>query len=195
MELFMVSLLTLRLQDLYLISMSFKIEVRKKENLGKLDPEDERTDEAIWTIYPDYSGYEFELIFSYFSINLDFRGDLYSIYGDVVKMLTKIRAGEKKFSWSFLSSTFTAKGEISVTEDQILFAPRWIVVAMKDRNGNIVEAADYRSYEHVHELDKNYFLNEWDQMLLGVARDLKKVGYENLEDFDYLSDLLKKYGE
>ena len=175
--------------------MSFKIEVRKKENLGKLDPEDKRTDDAIWSTYPDLDD-NFCLKFSDFTIELNFRGDLPIIYKDVIKILMNVKAGERKFFWSFLSSSFTARWECEVIENKVLIHPSWTTVLMYDRNGNFVEAADYRSYEHVQELDKENFLNEWDQMLLSVARDLKRVGYdENLEDFDYLADLLKKYGE
>ena len=175
--------------------MSFSIELSKKEKLGLFDPEDKRTDDAIWSTYPDLDD-NFCLKFSDFTIELNFRGDLPIIYKDVIKILMNVKAEERKFFWSFLSSSFTAKWECEVIENRVFIYPRWTAVLMYDRNGNIVEAADYKSYEQVQELDKENFLQQWDRLLLEVAKDLKKVGYdENLEDFDYLSDLLKKYGE
>lgn len=189
MEPFIDFLLTLKLQPLFLIVLNKRIEMfninfDNSVELGLLDSEDTTVSEAIYTIYLDYSD-SFTLNWNNYLVPLSKKGDLSEIYNDIIKMLVLIKTNkEKEFYINFLSSTFTAKWDFTLYKsEQIRINAKWNSNSIF--SNKIINEIDPNLYQVL--VNKTHFVNEWDNLLRNLKRDLKAVGYtDSLDGFSYL---------
>lgn len=164
----------------------FKIEFDKTKILGKIDLQDKSVSEAIFSIYPTYD----DTIFIYwrnYVLCLDRRGDMSTIYNDIIEMLQELSNKKSSFRCSFLSSTFTAYWNFHVEEGNLIkINPHFFGVNIKEKDTYLTNE-QVRALNLDIEIDFNLFISEWHKLLRSIKEDLLQVGYkENLENFEYL---------
>ncbi|EGI1937926.1 hypothetical protein K7N57_000722 [Salmonella enterica] len=147
--------------------------------LGEMDEEDTTVSEAIDSIYVEYTH---DIVFKWnnHETRLDRKGDISEIYNDIILMLKLLSdKNNKKFSISFLSSTFTAIWDFSIDMDMLSIRAKWITVSfLNDRDDEGL---------YVLNIPVNVFISEWNKLLRIIRDDLIKCGYdESLEGFSYL---------
>ncbi|WP_300686889.1 hypothetical protein [Chryseobacterium sp.] len=166
----------------------FKIEFNKTIELGVIDVEDTSVSEAIWSTYPDYKPDVF-IHWKGYQIELDKRGDISSIYNDIIDMLEELINNNSLFKSGFLSSTFKAYWNFKVEERTIKIKPQFFVASIKN-NDMYLANEEIRKLDLDIEIDFDYFISEWSKLLKSIKEDLLKVGYtEDLENFEYLKNL------
>ncbi|UKB82389.1 hypothetical protein LF887_15395 [Chryseobacterium sp. MEBOG06] len=166
----------------------FKIEFNKTIELGVIDIEDASVSEAIWSTYPDYKSDVF-IHWKGYQIELDKRGDISTIYNDIIDMLEELINNNSLFKSGFLSSTFTAYWNFKVEERTIKIKPQFFVASIKN-NDMYLANEEIRKLDLDIEIDFDYFISEWSKLLKSIKEDLLKVGYtEDLENFEYLKNL------
>ncbi|MGE8512462.1 MAG: hypothetical protein ACN6N7_07145 [Chryseobacterium culicis] len=165
----------------------FKIITKGKAMLGSYDPEAQDTSEAIYTIYK--ADYDFMIFICWNGFHIPVDGSsLSQIYSDVVNMLEFIKIGEHDFWVSFLGSCFTAVWYFSIKNEEIEIKAEWTDIAPYHYENRRVE--NLREVSDVVIINKNNFINEWDNILRMIKNDLLSVGYNSrLEGFYYLNDL------
>lgn len=166
----------------------FKIEFNKTIELGVIDVENTSVSEAIWSTYPDYKSDVF-IHWKGYQIELDKRGDISTIYNDIIDMLEELINNNSLFKSGFLSSTFTAYWNFKVEERTIKIKPQFFVASIKN-NDMYLANEEIRKLDLDIEIDFDYFISEWSKLLKSIKDDLLKVGYtEELENFEYLKKL------
>ena len=165
----------------------FKIITEGKAIPGNYDLEDQDTSEAIYSIYK--ADYDFMIFICWNGFHIPMDGSsLSQIYNDVVDMLEFIAMGEQDFWISFLDTGFTAVWYFSVKNEEIKIKAEWTDIAPYHYENRRVE--NLREVSDIVMINKNSFINEWNNLLRIVKNDLVSVGYDNhLERFDYLNNL------
>lgn len=163
----------------------FAITFDKTKISGKADTEDTAVSEAIFSIYPTYDDGIY-MQWNEYSLYLDRRGDMSTIYNDVIDMLQELERGTKTFKSNFLSSTFTVNWNFDVDNQQVKISPQFFDVNIK-RGSEHLTMDEIRSLDLTLTTDLNIFIGQWHQLLKSIREDLQRSGYtENLEGFDYL---------
>ena len=169
----------------------FKITTAHSDKLNSKDPEDLTVSEAIHTIYPGYN-YIDTVYWNRITIQIDRKGDLSSIYNDIVQFVHDIRSGANAFKESFLSSTCTAEFEVRKKDKQLIIIPRFYDVRAF-QNGIQIPLSTLKNMDHELEISEEDFLTELYKLLRSVNNDLLSAGYsvQDLEDFGVLVELLE----
>lgn len=165
----------------------FEIITKGKSSLKALDLEDSDTKEAIGTVY--YNDYNFKIFINWNGFLIPMDGTSFSqIYNDVVLMLELIEFDEKEFSINFLDSCFTVIWSFSVEKDMLKIEAKWVNIAPYGYENTTVE--ELEKVSNIVVINKNEFINEWDNLLRIVKDDLLNTGYnDDLEGFEYLKKL------
>lgn len=169
----------------------FKILTATKCELSSLDKEDKTVSEAINSIYANYSCDDI-IIWNNINIRIDRKGDLSSIYDDIIYFISMINSKVELCSHSFLSSTFTVKLEVKRSLENLIITPNFYVVQAFTEEKEFLDMKTLKTSELKLTIGSENFVDQWKNLLESVKRDLIQVGYssENLEDFHLLEDIL-----
>lgn len=166
----------------------FKIEFNKTPKKGTIDAEDISVSEAIWSTYPTYDE-EIIISFGNFLIFLDKKGDISTLYNDIVTMLKKLNEYRGEFETSFLSSGFTVYWNFKKEKKAITITPKWISAGLKNKETNLF-IENLKEANIPITIDVKIFISEWNKFLKSIKDDLLEVGYtEDLKNFEYLKNL------
>lgn len=167
----------------------FKIIIKEKAKIEKLDSDDYDIKEAIYSIYKNDDKFMIFINWNDFYIPMN-GATLSQIFDDIIEMLEELLDAESnEFSVNFLDSCFTTVWEISYEDkENIKIKSEWIEIAPFSFENTTVE--DLKKISNIIIVNKDKFIDEWNNLLKIIKYDLLSAGYNNnLNDFEYLNNL------
>ncbi|UHO40157.1 hypothetical protein H5J24_09250 [Chryseobacterium capnotolerans] len=164
----------------------FEIRTKGKASLDNLSVTDSSVSEALNTIYTH--DYDFMIFINWNGFKIPMDGVSFSqIYNDVIIMLEELEE-EYDFSVNFLDTGLTAVWSFTIEGDFLKVEAKWVDIASYGYENTTVE--ELEKVSNIVVINKNKFINEWDNLLRIVKDDLLNTGYNgDLVGFEYLKRL------